>query len=175
MPVAPGLGVGGNLSPPAYHSSCSVFRRGPCFPNNLPPIGQDLRLTIVSTDENAGVNQADAAPDDRQLDSIRGLFTALRGCWIPPAKDKALHGMEYTIRFALKRDGSMIAMPRRTYSSHNIPDATRDVYRDAIDEALKRCMPLHLSQGMGRAVAGRPIAIRFVDNRAVDTQPYLPR
>ena len=31
--------------------------------------------------------------------------------------------------------------------------------------ALERCTPLHFSEGLGNAVAGRPIAIRFVDNR----------
>jgi hypothetical protein len=76
--------------------------------------------------------------------------------------------MEYTIRFALKRDGTMIAPPRMTYSSHGVPTATRDIYREAIDEALKRCIPLHFSAGMAGAVAGRPIAIRFVDDRTID-------
>jgi len=31
----------------------------------------------------------------------------------------------------------MIAPPRTTYSSHEVPAATRDVYREAIDAALK--------------------------------------
>jgi hypothetical protein len=172
VPVSPGLGGGGSVSiPHFYHSGCSVFRRGPCFPNYLPPIGQDLRLTIVSTDENAAPDKVDSAgADDRPLNSIRDMFAALRGCWVPPLKDEAHHGMEYTIRFALKRDGTMIAVPRRTYSSHDIPAATRDVYREAIDAALRRCIPLHFSAGMAGAVAGRPIAIRFVDNRAIDRQ-----
>jgi hypothetical protein len=43
----------------------------------------------------------------------------------------------------------------------------RDTYRDAVDAALERCTPLHFSAGMGGAVAGRPIAIRFVDERAL--------
>ena len=47
-------------------------------------------------------------------------------------------------------------------------DAARDVYRDAVNAALGRCTPLHLSDRMGRAVAGRPIALRFVDNRTID-------
>jgi hypothetical protein len=170
VPVSPGLGGGGSVSSSHFdQSGCSVFRRGPCFPNSLPPIGQDLRLTIISTDETAAADQGDTpGADDRPLNSIRDLFAALRGCWVPPPKDEAHQGMEYTIRFALKRDGTMIAVPRRTYSSHDIPPATRDVYRDAIDAALKRCIPLHFSAGMAGAVAGRPIAIRFVDNRAID-------
>jgi hypothetical protein len=98
------------------------------------------------------------------------MFTALRSCWVPPPKEEARHGMEYTIRFAFKRDGTVIAPPRMTYSSHDAPSAVRDVYRDAIDAALKRCTPLHLSGGMAGAVAGRPIAIRFVDDRTIDQQ-----
>jgi hypothetical protein len=55
-----------------------------------------------------------------------------------------------------------------TYSSHDAPSEVRDIYRDAADAALKRCTPLHLSEAMGDAVAGRPIAIRFVDDRTID-------
>jgi hypothetical protein len=37
-----------------------------------------------------------------------------------------------------------------------------------VNAALARCTPLHFSDGMAGAVAGRPIAIRFVDNRTID-------
>ena len=96
------------------------------------------------------------------------MFAALRACWVPPPKDVARHGMQYTIRFAFKSNGEVIAAPRVTYSSHDAPAAVRDVYRNAVDAALKRCTPLHFSKGMAGAVAGRPIAIRFVDNRTID-------
>ena len=96
------------------------------------------------------------------------MYAALRTCWKPPPKDSARHGMEYTVRFALKRDGEIMAPPRVTYSSHDAPAGVRDVYRDAVNAALGRCTPLHLSERMGRAVAGRPIALRFVDNRTID-------
>ena len=170
-PVSPAPGVGGPLLH-HYHSVCSVFRHKPCLPYYLPPIGQDLRLTIVSTDENGSQAENGGAitANEHGLDSIRDMFAALRACWMPPPKDEARHGMEYTIRFALKRDGTMIAAPRMTYSSHGVPTATRDIYREAIDETLKRCIPLHFSAGMAGAVAGRPIAIRFVDDRSIDKQ-----
>jgi hypothetical protein len=96
------------------------------------------------------------------------MFAALRACWVPSPKDEARHGMEYTIRFTFKGDGKMIAPPRRTYSSQDAPAAVRDVYCDAVDAALKRCTTLHFSMGMVGAVAGRPIAIRFVDDRTID-------
>jgi len=96
------------------------------------------------------------------------MFAALRACWVPPAKDEARHGMEYTIRFAFKRDGEVVAPPRMTYASHDAPAAVRDTYRESIDAALQRCTPLHFSDGMAGAVAGRPIAIRYVDERTTD-------
>ena len=165
---------------PCHPSFCGVFHRGPCLPYYLPPIGEDLRLTIVSTDatgSDAGAANSDQAAsnemandtaEEHPLDSIREMFTALRACWVPPPKDEARHGMEYTIRFAFKRDGEIVAPPRVTYASHDAPADVRDIYRDAVNAALKRCTPLHFSDGMGGAVAGRPIAIRFVDNRTMD-------
>jgi hypothetical protein len=179
---------------PCHPSFCGVFHRGPCLPYYLPPIGEDLRLTIVSTDGNdpadntAGAAKKDQTGDqaddqaggdndtasDHPLDSIRDMFAALRACWVPPPKDEARHGMEYTIRFAFKRDGEIVAPPRVTYASHDAPADVRDVYRDAVDAALKRCTPLHFSDGMGGAVAGRPIAIRFVDDRTHMSTKEVP-
>ena len=172
-PVSPGL-----PSKLPDSSFCSVFDLGPCFPQFLPPIGQDLRLTIVSTDEedspqrpeagaNKHANDTDEAAHEKFLDSIREMYAALQACWTPPPKDEARRGMEYTIRFAFRRDGEITAPPRRTYSSHEAPDDVCDTYRDAVDAALKRCTPLHFSEGTAGAVAGRPIAIRFVDERTL--------
>ena len=171
---------------PCHPSFCGVFHRGPCLPYYLPPIGEDLRLTIVSTDDDPADKHAGAAnerrdsrqrdattADEHPLDSISAMFAALRACWVPPPKDEARHGMEYTIRFAFKRDGEIVAPPRVTYASHDAPADVRDVYRDAVNAALKRCTPLHFSDGMGGAVAGRPIAIRFVDNRTGDKAKSL--
>jgi hypothetical protein len=165
---------------PCHPSFCGVFHRGPCLPYYLPPIGEDLRLTIVSTDatgSDAGAANSDQAAsnemandtaEEHPLDSIREMFAALRACWVPPPKDEARHGMEYTIRFAFKRDGEIVAPPRVTYAIHDAPADVRDIYRDAVNATLKRCTPLHFSNGMGGAVAGRPIAIRCVDNRTID-------
>jgi hypothetical protein len=172
---------------PCHPSFCGVFHRGPCMPYYLPPLGEDLRLTIVSSDDtdradnNAAKNDQagdqsggeNATADEQPLDSISAMFAALRACWVPPPKDEARHGMEYTIRFAFKRDGEIVAPPRVTYASHDAPVDVRDIYRDAVNAAIKRCTPLHFSDGMGGAVAGRPIAIRFVDNRTIDKAKSL--
>jgi len=149
---------------PCHPSFCGVFHRGPCLPYYLPPLGEDLRLTIVSDDDSAPAGANDI---EQPLDSIGAMFAALRACWVPPPQDEARHGMQYTVRFAFKRDGDLMAPPRLTYASHDAPADVRAIYRDAIDAALKRCTPLHFTDGMGGAVAGRPIAVRFVDNRTV--------
>jgi hypothetical protein len=173
---------------PCHPSFCGVFHRGPCMPYYEPPFSEDLRLTIVSSDDepagdNAGAAKSDQTgdqagsenetADEHPLDSISAMFAALRACWVPPPKDEARHGMEYTIRFAFKRDGEIVAPPRVTYASHDAPADVRDVYRDAVNAALKRCTPLHFSDGMGGAVAGRPITIRFVDDRGTGNAKTL--
>jgi hypothetical protein len=168
-----------NTVPQTGQTHVSPNARQAPFRGNLRPIGQDLRLTIVSTDENDPASNpggdidkdggdAVKAAHEKPLDSIREMNAALHTCWMPPPKDSARHGMEYTIRFAFKRDGEIIAPPRVTYSSHDAPADVRDLYRDAVNAALARCTPLHFSDGMAGAVAGRPIAIRFVDNRTID-------
>jgi hypothetical protein len=168
---------------PCHPSFCSIFHRGPCQPYYLPPLGEDLQLTIVSSDDNDHAQQSgdtgnsnavgQGNTDDHDLDSISAMFAALRACWVPPPKDEARHGMQYTIRFAFKTSGEIIAPPRVTYASHDAPAQVRDTYRDAIDAALKRCTPLHFTEGMSGAIAGRPIAIRYVDNRTIDASKSL--
>ena len=163
---------------PCHPSFCGAFHRGPCFPEYLPPIGEDLRLTIISTDDNHSDNSDRAsgksgdnsgpAVQPKPLASIGEMYAALRACWVPPAKDVARRGMEYTVRFAFKRDGGIVAPPFVTYASPDAPAQVRDVYRNAVNATLARCTPLHFSDDMAQAVAGRPIAIRFVDSRTLD-------
>ena len=165
---------------PCHPSFCSVFHRGPCFPDYGVPFGENLQFTIVSIDEKslpqrpADISGSDAAAHNGQesgppVNTIRAMFAALRACWVPPPADQARHSMQYTVRFALKRDGALIAPPQRTYSSRDAPATVRDVYAKAANAAIERCMPLHFSAGMGNAIAGLPIAVRFVDNRTVGT------
>ena len=101
------------------------------------------------------------------VNSIQQMFDALGACWVPPPKRKARQGMEYTVVFAFRRDGELIAPPRVTYSTHDVPVEVRDSYRDSVNAALKRCTPMHFNSTMAGAIAGRPIAMRFIDDRIV--------
>jgi hypothetical protein len=51
-----------------------------------------------------------------------------------------------------------------------VPAAMRDVYCNAVNTSSQRYTPLHFTDRMDGAVAGRPIAIRFIDNRTIDGQ-----
>jgi hypothetical protein len=109
-----------NTVPQTMETPVSPNARQAPFRGYLRPIDQDLRLTIVSTDENDPEN-------DRGGDA--------------------------------NKDGD---------------DADKAGHEKPL-ESMTRCMPrcalagrrLHFSRGMGGAAAGRPIAIRFVDNRTI--------
>jgi hypothetical protein len=144
---------------PCTPSYCGVFSGSPCVPYNLPPIGQDLHLTVSSQGADHG-----NAPE-HPVNTIGELFAALRACWEPPSRDQAHHAMQISVRFSFKRTGEIIAVPRVTYVSKDADADAKEVYQRAVTAALERCSPMPLSKGMGGAIAGRPIAIRFVDDR----------
>ena len=142
---------------------CSVLNHGPCIPEIDYPTGENLQLTIeaVPPQDQAAKYQK----PDHDLDTIGDLFAALRSCWSPPPADSAREGMQMSVRFSFRRSGEIIATPRLTYSTAGVPADTRAAYLKAINTSLDACMPLKFTGGLGGALAGRPIAIRYVDNR----------
>jgi hypothetical protein len=144
---------------PFQPTFCSVFQRYPCVPRWLGPLGEDLLLTIESS------KISEYAKPDHDLNTISDLFAALRSCWQPPDGDNVSPGMQMTIRMSFKRSGEVFGQPRVTYSTRGISKETRATYHDAIVAAITRCAPLTLTKGLGGAIAGRPINIRYVDDR----------
>ena len=157
---------------PCTPSFCSVFNDGPCIPEIDYPYGQNLQLTIEtvpSQDQAAKYHRP-----DHDLDTIGDLFAALRSCWSPPPADIAREGMQMSVRFSFKRSGEIIAVPRVTYATAGTPADTRATYLKAINASLQACQPLKFTSGLGGALAGRPIAIRYVDNRDLGRQAGKP-
>lgn len=74
------------------------------------------------------------------------------------------------VRFSFKRTGEIIAAPRVTYATAGVQGDTRAIYLKAINASLSACTPLKFTGGLGGALAGRPIAIRYVDNRDLGKQ-----
>ena len=148
---------------PCTPSFCSVFNNGPCIPEIDYPYGENLQLTIESVP--AQEQAAKYRKPDHDLDTIGDLFAALRSCWTPPPAESAREGMQMSVRFSFKRTGEIIAAPRLTFSTSGVPADTRSLYLKAINASLEACVPLKFTGGLGGALAGRPIAIRYVDNR----------
>jgi len=157
---------------PCTPSFCSVFNNGPCIPEIDYPYGQNLQLTIESVPPQD--QAAKYRKPDHDLDTIGDLFAALRACWSPPPADNAREGMQMSVRFSFKRTGEIIATPRVTYATAGVPNDTRATYLKAINTSLSACMPLKFTGGLGGALAGRPIAIRYVDNRDLGRQAGKP-
>ena len=153
---------------PCTPSYCSVFGRGPCIPEMDYPYGENLQLTVeaVPPQDNAAKYQKPG----QDLDTIGDLFAALRSCWSPPPADSSREGMQMSVRFSFNRSGGMIGAPRLTYATAGTSADTRATYLKAINASLDACLPLKFSGGLGGALAGRPIAIRYIDNRDLAKQ-----
>ena len=151
---------------------CSVFNRGPCIPEIDYPYGENLQLTVESKppEEDASKYQK----PDHDLDNIGDLFAALRSCWTPPPAEAAQEGMQMTVRFSFKRSGDLIGPPRMTFATQGAPADVRNTYLKAINDSLGTCVPLKFTGNLGGALAGRPITIRYVDNRDIDRQKATP-
>jgi hypothetical protein len=157
---------------PCTPSFCSVFNHGPCIPEIYYPYGENLQLTVESVPSQD--DKAKYARPDHDLDTIGDLFAELRSCWSPPSADTAKEGMQMTVRFSFKRDGGIIAAPRLTFATVGASADTRAAYLKAISASLDACAPLKFTDSLGGALAGRPIAIRYVDNRELEQQSGKP-
>jgi hypothetical protein len=151
--------------PGCVPSTCTVLAPQTCLPDEDFPLGGDLRLTIDTA-------SAEAAPPrpDHDLNTLRDLFFTLRACWTPPAVADAQHGMQMTVRISYKKSGDIFAQPQLTYVMEGSSPKVRDTYRNAITQSLQDCAPLHFSRGFGGAIAGKPILIRYIDDRDLAQQ-----
>ncbi|HEV7634654.1 MAG TPA: hypothetical protein VGO54_04375 [Bradyrhizobium sp.] len=157
---------------PCTPSFCSVFNRGPCIPEIDYPIDENLQLMVLSVPSRQDAPKYQKP--DHDLNTIGELFSALRSCWTPPAADAARQGMQMSVRFSFKRSGAMIGAPFMTYATAGVSADTRAAYLKAINASLTACLPLKFTGDLGGALAGRPIAIRYVDNRELGKQSATP-
>jgi hypothetical protein len=103
---------------------------------------------------------ASASAEPQQLDSLKDLFARLHSCWKPPPLSRA-NPIDITVVVSFNREGAIIGHPKITYESEQASDNDRLQYRIAVMETLQRCTPLPFTEGLGGAVAGRPLAIPF--------------
>ncbi len=103
---------------------------------------------------------AHAQAQPQQLDTIKEIFAKLYSCWQAPPASRA-NPMDITVVVSFNREGAILGQPKITYESANAGDNDRIAYRIAVMETLQRCAPLPFTEGLGGAVAGRPLAVTF--------------
>jgi hypothetical protein len=98
---------------------------------------------------------AAAAP----ANTLRELSAELDACALQRGVDA---NSELTIVFMLNRRGQVIGKPRITHS--RLPDdpIVRGRIVASVARAIDQCLPLPITDGLGGAIAGRPLAIRLM-------------
>ena len=98
--------------------------------------------------------RAQAAPANT-LDALRAkIGDCLRPVHAPPTST-------LTVLFTLKRDGGLFGKPRITYSAlEGDPRDQKRFVEDAL-AAISNCLPIEITDGLGGAIAGRPIVVKI--------------
>ena len=107
------------------------------------------------------VSPETAALGTETLDRLDQIAPALRRCWQPPMLDGPTAAAAATVRFSLRRDGTLFGQPRVTWEMRRASPGLRERFSNSLIAAVRDCTPMRLSPGLGGSIAGRPITIRF--------------
>jgi hypothetical protein len=124
--------------------------------------GRGPPLSLPTTLRGTVQVPAEQGDDGRPAETLKTLYTRLASCWRSPAGLARLERTEVTARFALRRDGSVIGEPRITFATQPADSKAFRLLADAARDAIRRCTPAEITPGLGGAIAGRPIALRFI-------------
>ena len=102
---------------------------------------------------------AATATTPRSVATLRDLGPALKACFQAPDHSA---GSEVTVRFSLDARGAVIGTPRITFSRLVGTSNDRRIFVAAALGALERCTPVPVTPGLGAAIAGRLLSVRFV-------------
>ena len=128
----------------------------------------DARLllkTILLLGLMLAADCARAAENGGRINTIAELMETIGKCWKPPPLAQAHAGMQITVQFAITRDGQLQGKAAIKYESPDASEDERLAYRRSVAESLARCAPFPITEGLGNAIAGRPLNIRFIDAR----------
>lgn len=170
--------MGAAAVPDEAQAQCSVFSRQPCLPYNYPryyPCGLNVRpgctpeillplnqVPVIKVQGHTG--EAQPLDPDHKADRLDEIGTLLSQCLQMPPDDEVRPGMRVTIKLAFKRDGELLSQ-RFTYTTPEASQEEKDHYRQAALDMLKRCTPLPVTDGLGRAIAGRPMVVPIIETR----------
>ncbi|MBX9932922.1 MAG: hypothetical protein K2Y56_15505 [Methylobacterium sp.] len=95
--------------------------------------------------------------------TLDGMWQLLGSCARSVGGPAASAGSEVTVLFSIKRDGSLQGQPRITHSKLMGDEAAQKEFLSAALGGIARCFPLSITDGLGGAVAGRPLRLRVMN------------
>ncbi|MBZ9604617.1 hypothetical protein [Phyllobacterium chamaecytisi] len=100
--------------------------------------------------------------------STREIGSALLACWVRPTGSE---DMGVTLRFALRRDGTVIAMPRVTFRTPGGDRVIQEAFVSSALETVNKAVPLAIAPELGDVIAGTPLTVVFSDGVDVRISP----
>lgn len=94
--------------------------------------------------------------------TLRSMWTAIGVCAGKAKIPAEAVGSEVTVLLTIKRDGSLLGQPRITHSRLLGSESSQEDYLASVLGALASCFPLQITDGLGGAIAGRPLRYRIV-------------
>ena len=118
----------------------------------LPPLSGQYTMTLTLPPDRPAAPDAIERPTD--------VPKAIAACW-RPAAPSGRDVWQTTLRIAFAADGRIIGKPLIAYVF--APDAAaKSGLRSSLAEALSRCGKFRFTPSLGRSIAGRLFAIRFI-------------
>jgi hypothetical protein len=107
---------------------------------------------------------AAASPASAQtIDRLDAISHVLNGCVGKRLEASRFSGQrEATFSVSFQRDGSIIGVPRRSYSFPAADGPEQAEFLAAVANAIMGCAPLPFSKELGEATAGRPFRFRYI-------------
>ncbi len=99
-----------------------------------------------------------------ELNTLDDIRNALRKCWVWPSLADSSGSMDLTVMLSFRRNGDILG-GRITHVARDVSNNERALYYVALENMIRRCSHLPVSQGLGEAIAGRPFMFRIVDTR----------
>ena len=106
---------------------------------------------------------ATAAARAEPTSTLKGMWQLLGSCSQSVGGPAASVGSEVTLLFSIKRDGSLQGKPRITHSKLVGDEEAQKTYLSEVLASVARRFPLPITDGLGGAVAGRPLRIRVMN------------
>lgn len=120
---------------------------------------RSLALAALLTVAAASSAQAEPAS------TLAGLWQRLGACSQAVGGSAESAGSDVTVLFSIKRDGSLQGQPRITHATLRGDDGAQKAFLAEVLRGIASCFPLAITDGLGGAVAGRPLRLRVM-NRA---------